>query len=204
MKRLLKLTAIALVGLFLAAGLFLFVVDSSAYANENDGLVPETLSSVLASEHEAARTIEDTSSVRLSDTKTPRASFLQDDGVLAIWRSGDSWSLSNSFLSLIGLVETFMAIGIFFRRSRQGPPNLWCSHFLLITLSLLLVAVAIAATIITSDFTKGPVVFDRMSLSIVILFGTQQAVLLVMEKAWLGDTPKKKSGHFRAMKRFEG
>jgi hypothetical protein len=204
MKRLLKRTAITLVVMFLATGLFFFVPAAFAYADDSDGPIPETMSSVLSSDYEEATSRENASSIRLADTRTPQAGSLQKDWSLFIWRPGDSWSFANSFFSLVGLAETLIAIGIFFRRNNQCPPNLLCPKFLFIALSLLLVVVALIGTIITSDFTKSPAVFDRMSVSIIILFAAQQAVLFAMKKAQPTPSSKKERGHFRAMRRFEG
>jgi hypothetical protein len=139
----------------------------------------------------------------LPSEMVPHASFLSEGDASSLSRSGGSWSFGNSALSLIGLLEALITIGIFSYRNRHGNSCLFTSTFMLRMLVLLLALISLIATSITSDFAKSAIAFDKMSLPIIILFLMQQVILLAM-RTRKAAIPVSKDGekHFRAKRRY--
>jgi hypothetical protein len=147
---------------------------------------------------------EDARQRYLPEDDIPRANAFKEELSLIVWQPGESWSLGNSLLSVVGLAETLAAIGYFLYRGRRSSLNLLSSEFMLKALSLCFAVIAIISTSITSDFTRPVVVFDKMSLSLALLFGAQQMLLFGMRKLdTLDSIGEKKSKRFRAKRRYE-
>jgi hypothetical protein len=128
-----------------------------------------------------------------------------EEGVaLVSWQGKASWSLGNSILSLIGLTEGLLAIVCFFTRSTRPRPNLLTRDFMQRLLALLMAFVFLIATSIASDFTGSLILFDRMSLPIIMLFALQQAVLLdLLQQKTPPSTGRGMRNRFRAQQRYE-
>jgi hypothetical protein len=214
MIRLLKNAASALIVLLLLTGLSPFVWAISASALEIDDTTAKSTTSQAAgiglSEAAALETDNSGRMASKADLTIMRASYytaypLEDKEVpLAAQQPGESWSLGNSLLSAVGLVETLIAIGYFLYRNRQESLNLLGSDFMLKVLSLFFVVIAIIGTSITSDFARAVVIFDEMSLLIALLFGIQQALLFGVKKTkTLDPIDEKRDKRFRAKRRFE-
>jgi hypothetical protein len=139
----------------------------------------------------------------LPSEMVPHASFLSEGDSSSLQRFEGTWSFSNSALSLIGLLEALIAIGIFSYRNRQGNLNLFTSTFMLRMFVLLLALISLIATSITSDFAKSAIVFDRMSLLIAILFLVQQVILFgARGRKAIAPANETTEKHFRAKRRY--
>jgi hypothetical protein len=185
-----------------------------AYALGADDTMPKvTISQTIASGLSKATSLEvDTlnKEEQKADLSITRASYyesrsLEDPEIPLVSRqSGESWSLSNSLLSVVGLMETLIAIGFFLYRNRQKSLNLLSLDFMLKVFALFFVVIIIVGTSITSDFTRALVVFDEMSLLIIMIFGIQQVLLFGIRKEKAPDPiDKKRDKHFRAKRRYE-
>jgi hypothetical protein len=206
MKRLLKSAASTLIILLLIAALFPFSWALPAFAEGLHEPTPEQQINTVASYYviHQAEEIAQGSTMELPDPETPQAGFLPDDMTLAVWQAGDSWSLGNSLLSLVCFMEALIVMGNFFYRNRQGSFDLLCSDFMVGALALLVATFALVGTSITSDFAKPVVLFDKMSMSVIILFGAQQVLLFGTKKlALFGSAAEKDTKRFRAKKRYE-
>jgi hypothetical protein len=139
----------------------------------------------------------------LPSDMVPRASFLSEGDGSSSQRVEGTWSFGNSALSLIGLMEALVAIGIFSYRNRSGASSLCTGTFMLRMFVLLLALVSLIATSITSDFTKSAITFDKMSLLIVTLFLAQQVILFgARGHKTIISTNKNTEKHFRAKRRY--
>jgi hypothetical protein len=206
MKRLLKSAASAFIALLLIAGLSPLAWAAPAFAADSHEPVSGQQANTVANYCIINPTGGSAkgATTELSETKTPQASFLSEDMTLAVWRSGDSWSLGNGLLSLLCFMEALIVMGNFFYRNRRGSLNLLCSDFMVGALALLVAVFALVGTSITSDFAKGAVIFDRMSPPVIMLFGIQQMLLFGTKKLVLfGSDVEKEGGRFRAKKRYE-
>jgi hypothetical protein len=144
----------------------------------------------------------------LPDKMVPYASFLEDSTSLPSRYVWGSWSLGNTLISLICILEALIAIGLFSLRNKVGTAGLLTGSFMLKALALSVALIALIATSITSDFTKAAIAFDRMSVPITLLFISQQVILFAArerrsilptrETAPAEGTEK----HFRAKRRY--
>jgi hypothetical protein len=140
----------------------------------------------------------------LPDEAVPLAALPGDETVSTDWQSQGGWSLANSVLSLIGLTEALLVVVAFLFRNKYGSPNFLTPDFMLKSLALFMAFVFLAATSITSDFTGSAVLFDKMSLPIIVLFVVQQIILFgvrAKEPIVLEDEEARK--RFRARMRYE-
>jgi hypothetical protein len=139
----------------------------------------------------------------LPGNMVPHASFLSEGDGSSFQRAEGSWSFGNSALSLIGLLEALVAIGVFSYRNRSESSNLFTGSFVLRMFVLLLALISLIATSITSDFDKSAIAFDKMTLPIIILFLMQQVLLLGMRgRKDVVSTDKDTVKHFRAKRRY--
>jgi hypothetical protein len=136
---------------------------------------------------------------------TPLANSTAEEKLSAWERVEGSWALADTILCLSGLIEALVFIGAFFYRNRQGRPALFCLDFMLRVFVLCVALIMLMVTSIVSDMSGAMVVFDEMSLTILILFLIQQAVLVSAErhrKAVMLSRAARQ--HFRARLRYEG
>jgi hypothetical protein len=139
----------------------------------------------------------------LPDQATPRAAFPDGGSATADWRGGGVWSFCNSLLGIIGLTEGLFVVVRFFFRCRSAAPNLFTQGFMLRLLALFIAFVFLIATSITSDFAGSVIVFDKMSLPLIVLFIAQQIVLFgirAKDPDVLMDAEERK--RFRARMRY--
>jgi hypothetical protein len=210
---LLKNAASALMVLLLVTGLSLLVWATPAHAFETDDPVAGIAISQTAGAglSEVAHEVDNSERMASKAYSTiMRTNYytvhsLEDREVpLTAQQPGESWSLGNSLLSIVGLAETLIAIGYFLYRNRQESLNLLSSDFMLKILSLFFVVIAIIGTSITSDFARAVVIFDEMSLLIALIFGIQQALLFGARKTKILDPiDEKRDKRFRAKRRYE-
>jgi hypothetical protein len=118
--------------------------------------------------------------------------------------AGGSWALVNVILCLVGLLEALFFIGNFFYHNKKATPCLFASDFILRMLALCMVLISLTVTCIVSDFSKPAILFDQMSLVILVLFVIQQVALLntrrSREELVMSKDEKK---HFRALRRYD-
>jgi hypothetical protein len=139
----------------------------------------------------------------LPDEAVPLVAFSDDEAVSTERQRNGGWSLGNSAFSLIGLTEALVVVVTFLFRSKHGSPNLLTPDFMLRLLALFIAFIFLIATSVTSDFDGSAVIFDRMSLPIIVLFVVQQIILLGArgkEPVILEDVEARK--RFRARMRY--
>jgi hypothetical protein len=108
-------------------------------------------------------------------------------------------------VSAVGLAEALFFIGYFFYEKRHERLNLFSGAFVLRALALSLALACLVATLITSDLAEAFIVFDRMSLPVVVLFAMQQAALLGTKKPKdAPQEPGQAGRRLRAERRYEG
>jgi hypothetical protein len=179
-------------------------VSARSLIQENAESASATQAKEEQTADETGRTSGEPWQYQMPGTTTPQGGFFQKDIPLIVWQPGETWSFSNCLFSFLGLGEALIVIGSFFLRNRRMPLNLLTSDFVIRGLVLFLAIALVASTSITSDFAKEAVVFDEMSLPVVLLFGIQQALLFGTQKM----TPfklrtERRKTRFRAKKRYE-
>jgi hypothetical protein len=139
-----------------------------------------------------------------SSEAVPLADSPDERAPVTVWQDGDSWSLTNITLSLIGFMEALIVMSMFFVRSWKAPSHLFRKGLMLRMPVLVAALICLVATGITSDFTQPLALFDKTSLPIAILFVTQQ---LMLPGTRIPKPPVVKAGgqvrRFRAEKRYE-
>jgi hypothetical protein len=214
MKKLMKSAASLLLALLLAAGLFLFALlllddtdDSEAVVVAEDitegATMPSLGGDIVLSEIEALGSEQQQT---LPGAAVPYAASLEESVALTAQQNIGSWSMINSALSLIGLIEALALIGSFFYQKKEEPLIPHTRNFRLRVLLVFLTLVFFVSTLVVSDFAGSVVVFDKVSLLVVALFSIQQAIMLSMRKTKTvaqTESDEESGKQFRAMRRYE-
>jgi hypothetical protein len=206
MARLFGRTAFIFVILLLMAGCLFAPIPAfvSAYGLSEELLAGEAQGS--SSSDQAPLTADPPTSQELGDEgqQTQRQSISGTLTPLTDASVGGSWALVNVILCLVGLLEALFFIGNFLYYNKKATPCLYASDFILRMLALCMALVSLTVTCIVSDFSKPAILFDQMSLVILVLFAIQQVALLYTRRnREVLVTNKDEEKHFRALRRYD-